>query len=429
MNELTMNGKAQFSSTQKLTFQNSGRITAVYKKVGDLVKEGDVIARMDTYEIDNELEQAKIELENEQRALEKAQDTSKRELEILQAEKKYQALLYEKKNADSSLKLALQSIENEYVNKKNDYMKLASDYEKKQKEYDTKQKTYDEIIALDKSNQILHSDEVLKERVENLKFSADDLRKEVDALDKVMRYTNKYGNDRPDYLIYLGAKDQTTKKAVEHLYWEMSSLITVVYTWANDVQIASLSEVSLKSQLIQQYENMKELSDKKTELSVSVTKMIDASIESYGISIPSISITDGRSLKTEANTAIDEILGLASPETIGEKRKKELDDLKLELDKMRQELEKAKIEYGQLDVEKAKKVSDVQMEYEMKDLEIKVAKTELDDLKKGDNDQIRLIKNSIKQKQKNIETIMKKYDAYVLKANFDGVITKMNIQL
>ena len=192
INSLTMNGKAQFSSTQKLTFQNAGRITAVYVKVGGLVKAGDIIAKMDSYEVDNELEQAKIDLENEQRALEKALDTSKKELEILQAEKKYQALLYEQKNADASLKLALQAIDNAYVNKKNDYAQLLNDYEKKLKEYDTKKKTYDEIMVLDKSNQILNADEVLKTRVEDLKFTADEIRQELDGLDKIMIYTTKY---------------------------------------------------------------------------------------------------------------------------------------------------------------------------------------------------------------------------------------------
>jgi len=429
VNSLIMNGRAKFSSMQKLTFPQSGRITGVYKKVWDIVKEWDIIARMDTYEIDNELEQAKIDLENEERALERAMDTSKTELDILQAEKKYQALLYEQKNADTSLKLAVQAIENEYVNKKNDYAKLLNDYEKKQKEYSTKIQTYEEIMVLDKSNQILYADEVLKTRVEDLKFIADGVRKELDSLDKMMLYTTKYGNSKPDYYIYIGAKDRSTKNTVERFFREISTLATEIYDWANSKEILTFSEVSLKSQLIQQYEKLRELADKKTDFSIAVSKMIEASIESEGVGVPSISITDGRSLKTTANTAIDEILGLSTPETIGEKRKKELDDLKLELDRMKQEVDKAYIEYGQLEAEKMKKMSDAMMDYEMKGLEMKIAKADLDELKKGDNEHLRQIRNNIKQKQKYIETIMKKYDLYVLKANFDGVITKINLQV
>jgi multidrug efflux pump subunit AcrA (membrane-fusion protein) len=151
VNALTMNGRAKFSNMQKLTFPHSGRIIAVYKKVGDTVSAGEVIAKMDTYEIDNELEQAKIELENEQRTLEKAMDTSKKELEIMKAEKEYLALLHAQESAPANLQLALQAIENDYTNKKNEFTKTLHDYEKKQKDYDTKQKTYEEILALNKS--------------------------------------------------------------------------------------------------------------------------------------------------------------------------------------------------------------------------------------------------------------------------------------
>jgi multidrug resistance efflux pump len=106
-----------------------------------------------------------------------------------------------------------------------------------------------------------------------------------------------------------------------------------------------------------------------------------------------------------------------------------LDDLKLEIETTKQTLDKLKIEYDQLDVEKAQKIADTKKEYEMKDLEVKIAKNTLDNLRNNENDDVRLIKNTIKQKEKQIATIMKKYDAYVIKANFDGVITKINLQL
>ncbi|MDR2189695.1 MAG: hypothetical protein LBP53_00380 [Candidatus Peribacteria bacterium] len=106
-----------------------------------------------------------------------------------------------------------------------------------------------------------------------------------------------------------------------------------------------------------------------------------------------------------------------------------MDDLKLEIETTKQTLDKLKIEYDQLDVEKAQKIADTKKEYEMKDLEVKIAKNTLDNLRNNENDDVRLIKNTIKQKEKQIATIMKKYDAYVIKANFDGVITKINLQL
>ena len=65
----------------------------------------------------------------------------------------------------------------------------------------------------------------------------------------------------------------------------------------------------------------------------------------------------------------------------------------------------------------------------MKWLETKIAKSELDDLQSWNQDELAEIRNNIKQKKKMIETIRKKYDNYVLKANFDWVITKMNMQV
>jgi hypothetical protein len=227
----------------------------------------------------------------------------------------------------------------------------------------------------------LHSDELLKTKLEDLKFLADEVRRELDALDKLMLYTDKYGVTKPDYLIYIGAKDASLKNQVETLFWQVLSASTAIYTRANSGQTAQLSEITLKSQLIQQYEKLREIADMKTELSDVVRKMFEASIESAGTSWSVVSITDGRSLKSTASTAIDEILGLASPETIGQKRKTELDDLQLELEQMQQSVEKLRIEYAQLDTEKAKKIADTQLEYEMKSLETKVAKTTLDELK------------------------------------------------
>jgi hypothetical protein len=227
----------------------------------------------------------------------------------MQADKKYQALLYEQKNAGTSLKLALQTIENEYINKKNDYVKLLSDYEKKTKEYDTKKKTYDEITILDKSNQILYADEILKTRVEDFRFTTDSIKKELDSLDKVMLYTTKYGTTKPDYYIYIGAKNQTTKTTVERLYWEVSSLVTTLYDWANKSgTLLTLPEVTLKSELIQHYEKLKELAEKKTELNLAITSMMDANLESVSVTLPVIAVSDGRSLKETANKNIDEIL-------------------------------------------------------------------------------------------------------------------------
>jgi hypothetical protein len=113
-----------------------------------------------------------------------------------------------------------------------------------------------------------------------LKFTADGLSRELEALDKLMLYTDKYGVTKPDYLIYIGAKDASTKNRVETLFWQVLSASTSIYTRASSGQLSQLSEIALKSQLIQQYEKLREIADQKTELSEAVRKMFEASIES-----------------------------------------------------------------------------------------------------------------------------------------------------
>ena len=429
VNELTMNGKANFSNAQKLTFPESWKIVAVYKKVWDIVKAGDIIAKMDTFEIDNELEQALIWLENEERKLKRAQDSSKTELQILQAQKKYQAAQYDENNAESNLELQIQIIENEYVNTKNTYEQALKDYEKKQKDYDTLKETYDEIVSLDKANSILSTDDVLNEKIIDIKYVADWILKELDPLDKLMHYTDKYRYERNNERYYIWAYDLDAKVKTER-YW------TLVYSWANaiynrakDVKTEKLSDVELKSLLIQYYEDLKVIADNKTLLSEYNDKMFEESDTSSETTITKVTIQNWRSLKSDSNKAIDEILWLTNPDTIGEKRKKELEDKQLELQKLKQELDKLKIDYDQAELQKQQKIDAAKLDYQMKWLETKIAKSELDDLQAWNQDEMAEIRNSIKQKKKNIETIRKKYDNYTLKANFDWVITKMNMQV
>jgi len=429
INELSLNWKVRFLNTQKLTFPESGKITAVYKKVWDLVKAGDIIAKMDTYEIDNELELAKIDLENEQRKLDRALDTSKTELERLQAEKKYQTLVYEEQNSEATLSLKLQTIENESINTKNAYEQAVKDYEKKLKEYNTLLETYQQVITLEKADSILSSDEVLKEKVLDLKYSADTVNKELDKLDEVMHYTDKYWTRRPVYDSYIWADDLRSRIDTEKYFNEVKKVADSVYKRANTLDVSKYSDVELKSLLIQQYEEMKNLADSKTKLSESAELMFEKSLEYEQNPWTAVTITNWRSLKSECNKAIDEILWLTTPDTIWEKRKSELEDLALELEKQKQELDKLKIAYEQIDLERQQKINDAMLDFQMKWLEVQIAHNELEDIEKGNQDTIAEIKNSIKQKQKTVETIKKKYDNYILKANFDWIITKLNLQV
>ena len=350
-------------------------------------------------------------------------------MEILQAQKKYQTAQYDENNAESNLELQIQTIENEYINTKNTYEQALKDYEKKQKDYDTLKETYDEVIALDKANSILSTDDVLNEKVLDLKYTADSILKEIDPLDKAMHYSDKYHYERNNERYYIWAYDLNSKVKSEKYRNLVYSWSKSVYDWANEIKTDDMTDVELKAALIQQYEILKQVADDKTLLSEYCETMYEESDTSSETTRTVVTIQNWRSLKSESNKAIDEILWLTNPDTIWEKRWKELEDKELELQKLKQELDKLKIDYDQAELQKQQKIDAAKLDYQMKGLETKIAKSELDDLQAWNQDEIAEIRNNIKQKKKNIETIRKKYDNYTLKANFDWVITKMNMQV
>jgi hypothetical protein len=57
-----------------------------------------------------------------------------------------------------------------------------------------------------------------------------------------------------------------------------------------------------------------------------------------------------------------------------------LEDKELELQKLKQELDKLKIDYDQAELQKQQKIDAAKLDYQMKGLETKIAKSELDDL-------------------------------------------------
>ena len=100
------------------------------------------------------------------------------------------------------------------------------------------------------------------------------------------------------------------------LFWEINSVVNQIFDVVNNMSLDTFSATQVKSFLIQHYEALRNLADKKTELSLVVERMMETSITFVDSSWSSVSVSDGRSLKATANTAIDEILGLRIPETI-----------------------------------------------------------------------------------------------------------------
>jgi multidrug resistance efflux pump len=102
-----------------------------------------------------------------------------------------------------------------------------------------------------------------------------------------------------------------------------------------------------------------------------------------------------------------------------------LEDTKLKLDKAKTNLDKLNL---QVDVLKA------QQEKDKATLEdnIDTALRNLNKIAGGESlNETKIVQaqNQLKQAQRNLQNILDKYDDYQLTANFDGVITEMDIQV
>lgn len=92
--------------------------------------------------------------------------------------------------------------------------------------------------------------------------------------------------------------------------------------------------------------------------------------------------------------------------------------------KLRIELEKEKLKFNVTQQEQRLAVAEL-------DKEIQDAKINLDKAKDGraQEETIEAIQNEIDNMQFNLSTLMKKYDEYKIIANFDGVVTKLDMQV
>lgn len=104
--EISESGQVTMGEKINLAFKNTGRIKKIYAKVGDEVKEGQELAKLETADLEIQLQQAKISLELAQLNLDKLlAGASPEEIKIAQNQVE---------NAKISLNIAQQNLENSY---------------------------------------------------------------------------------------------------------------------------------------------------------------------------------------------------------------------------------------------------------------------------------------------------------------------------
>lgn len=101
-----------------------------------------------------------------------------------------------------------------------------------------------------------------------------------------------------------------------------------------------------------------------------------------------------------------------------------LEDAANKVEKLRIEFEKQKIAY---DILKKEQLLDLaKQEKAISDAKDRIEKLKYEN---ADQEDIEILKNAIDDAQVSLDALLKKYDEYKIIANFDGVVTKLNMQV
>ena len=456
---LNLAGTTQFAHAQKLTFAaQKWRVTSVKVKIWEQVKKGQTLATITTDEIDRDVENLRRILKNAQQDLKKAVEKSNKDLEILDAQAKYDSLLVQKQILPSTLQLDTKT-KASAVSEAESSVKVAEaniktkerELKDKQKELDDIQSDYQKLLSGDKAA-LLTTPETTRnwnskmlEYIREFRNQSNELQKTLDAYDAVVKLSNNYTPD--DKNIYLGAKNVSAMNLSKNKYWEVSAYVKKLQDLYEEFSKIPLEKIT-KNQILSAYSIFSDLWNQfKERWKINVDAFWD-SIETADMPKKTILWyveTFGRNYETHGESLIDKNVNIVDTlaklkiaETPLEEIKEKLDKSKVELDQAQVALLKAKN-----DAEKAKNTlqdallknqltnQDNALKSAKLEQDIKEAKEKLEDAKSWETqrDALQKARDTVDKAQLDLTTKMKEYDDYKIIANFDGVVTKINMQI
>ena len=418
-NVLTLQWDTQFADSQKLTFMTQWKVTAVYVKVWDTVKKDQVLAKISTDDLDNNVAQAQLNIDTLKTNLQELLDARNLDLEYIQQKANYDALILQNETIDQDQELAMQSLQQQIKDA--------------QKLYDDTLDDYNELLSgsdsvnadLALSSTIRRRNQTLESSVLELKTTINDINSILDSYDKKLIITEKYKREAAKNN-YIWAKDIGLILKWEEWYNQVKSTLDILREKFEVLDSKEISDLT-SEEVVDAYATLKTLWNQLVDWWEINYDMFKASMTSSSYTLTSIE-ADAKSFGTDLQalwlkyvqsyTAKVSTLADLDDDT-------SLEDTKLKLDKAKTNLDKLNL---QVDVLKAQQEKDKAMLEDNIDTAIrnlnKIAWWE--SLKET---QIVQAQNQLKQAQRNLKNIRDKYDDYELTANFDWVITEMDIQV
>ena len=455
---LNLAGTTQFAHAQKLTFISEGRVTSVKVKVWDTVKKGQVLATISTDNLDKDIEDLKRNLKNAQQDLKKAIEKSNKDLDVLKAQAEYDLLLVQKQTLPGTLQLETQT-KASAVSEAESTIKLAEstiktkerELKDKQKELEDIQADYQKLQSWDKGA-LLSTPETTRnwnnkmlEYIREFRNEANKLQKTLDAYDAVVKLSSTYTAD--DRNIYLGAKNDAAMNRSKNKYWDVSAYVGKLHKLYDEYSKLPLEKIT-KNQILSGYSIF-------TQLGEEFKEWWKINIDAFGDSIETADMpkskileyvdTFGRAYEILWESYLDKNVNIV--DTLAKLKTAEtpLEEIKDKLDKAKVEVEQAQVALlkAKTDLETAKnKTTQESLKYQLANQEntvkaaeleqkLKEAKEKLDDAKSWETQRETLQKSrdAVDSAQLALTTKMKEYDNYKITANFDGVVTKVNMQI
>lgn len=440
-NTINLAGTTQFANAQKLTFVEKGRVTSLNVKIGDMVKKGQVLATISTETLDQEVEAARNGLKKAQRKLEKELKKSDKELDLLTAEIEYQNLLLEQMHLPKTLslsweqmKLQLKTLEHELVTLEKELKNLEKDYLLLSGQ---NMGTQNVDVFLEDGLKKRHK--ALKNLVNLFRIKAYELEEKVDSYDQLLWITDKYSNslgelwNSPNNTIYIWAKDQNLLNKAKDQFFVVRSYIDRLHKLYDLWALVPIEKISV-DKLVSDSEVFLQLGYDFQKWGKINHSMFLASIETSSLSIQKIQNyakvygIDYEDLKDVYEKyyfdAIDAVAKLDDSKITLEKFQKRIEEKKIAIEKQKMIVEEQKLRLTQISMnERLMKIK--------KKKDLSDAKEKWDELKEhlNEDEDLTAIREQLNEAQLNLTAKLKKYEDYRIIANFDGVVTKLNMQV
>lgn len=435
------NWSTTLANEQSLSFNQTWKVKNVYFKEWDSIKSWDVIARLDDTDWQNNVKQAKINLENSKISLNSLYEDvdaskilqSQNSIEITQ--KSIDVAKKELENMYNNKSITINDLSNNLNNLNKELNNLNDSLSQAQSDLDLTQKSNENSLNITKENQINTINQIQNDFLNNLTQISQIIEKQDIMLG--VTDTNKKLND--EYEIFLWAKNMWNKN---ESITKLSTLISEFDVFQNKIKNLDNSTLTIDDniKIIQEFIkfydsliNFLDLSYQTVIDSVETTQLTNSMIENFKTNINNYKNTSISKI-SNLNSSINSLKTLSNTNLIDDnyqssykQKQQSIETIKLNIEKKKQEiLSTAK----NIDI----KSKEIELNIETKINSISNLEKTLEINKKSYDEllvwpkslEIQKAQNSIKQSEINLENAYKTLEKYEIIAPFDWVIRKID---